>query len=277
MHAEMAIAWVPASSSTIVRLRGLAPPRSRIVPFEDELTLLGALARGGIALTVVEAGGSTHALAIRALRRVHEAFPEQPLVAWCDFRTMHSQQLLEVARAGAQEIVRHEVDELRFVFARIMASATQRAVSARIAMALHDDIPSSLRPLLGYALEHADEHLDRDEVAAVFGVSRRTLHGRLVSAGLPPTRAFLTWCRLFVACALLDQSGHTLDSVAGQLGLSDGHTLGNAVRRYAGEGINRLRDGGALDAMLNAFRATVALGDQSAEALHSLPEPSSAD
>ena len=276
MRPESGIAWVPASSSTVVRLRLIAPPHSTVSAFEDEVELLGALARGGLALTVVEAGGPTHELAVRTLRRVHEDFPQHPLIAWCDLRRITSQELLDVARAGVQDIVRRDFDELKHAFARTIATATQRAVSVQISLALADLVPRSLQPVLEYALEHADQHLDRDAVAAVFGVSRRTLHDRLVACGLPPTREFLTWCRVLVASALMDQPGHTLDSVAGLLDFSDGNHLGQVLRRYAGAGIagiNRLRDGGALEATLVAFRASVESAGRGAIDLDALPIP----
>jgi AraC-like DNA-binding protein len=262
MVPELGIAWVPASSSTIVRLRGIAPPRSTIIAFQDEVALLEALTKGGIALTVVEAGGSTHDLAVRALRRVHDAFPQHPLVAWCNFNTIQSSQLLDVARSGVQDIVRHQLDELKFSFARIFANATQRAVGTEVSEMLRDVVPTRLQPILEYALEHADEHLDRDTVAAVFGVSPRTLHDRLTSAGLPSTHRFLMWCRLLIASALLNQPGHTLDSVAGQLGFTDGHNLGNRLRRYTGHGITALREGGSLEATVSAFLESLTAGSR---------------
>ena len=279
MLPESGIAWVPAESSTVVRLRSIAPPNSMVLPFADEVELLQALTRGGIALTVVEAGGSTHDLAVRTLRRVHEDFPQHPLIAWCDLNRIKSHELLDVARSGVQDIVRRDLDELRHAFTRILASATQRAVSVQIAAALADVVPRSLMPVLEYALERANQRLERNAVAAVFGVSRRTLHDRLINNRLPPTREFLTWCRVLVASALLDQRGHTLDSVAGQLDFSDGGVLGHVLRRYTGNGVNKLRDGGVLDAALAAFRASVESGPAMdlEEETDSLPVHSSAD
>jgi AraC-like DNA-binding protein len=277
MHPDRVIAWVPASSPTLSRLRSVAPPGSHVIAFQDELVLLSALSAGGIAVTVVEAGGTEHELAVRTLRRVHEAFPEQPLIAWCDIRRITSQELIDVARAGVQDIVRSEFDELRHAFARIMATATQRAVGTRIASTLADIVPSSLRPLLEYALEHADAELDREAVAAVFGVSRRTLHARLIGSGLPSTRVFLSWTRLLVASALLDQPGHTLDSVAGQLDFNDGGSLGKYFRRYIGASVTQVRSGGVLDATTAAFRGAVASSSRRARRVASLPESATTD
>ena len=190
---------------------------------------------------------------------------------------MGTHELLEVARSGVQEIVRDGFDELRHTFSVIMASASQRAVGAQISRQLADVVPHRVRPLLEYALEHASDFLDREAFAAVFGVTGRTVQSRLRACGLPPTRAFLTWCRLLVASALLDQPGHTLDTVAEQIGFSEGHHLGNTLKRYTGEGVNRLREGGALAVTSQSFRACIAAKTRVRPLPSSLPTPSVSD
>ncbi len=245
-----------------------------MVPCADEVELLIAVSSGRVALTVIEAAGGSNAAALLALRRLREGFPKHPVIAWCDVRAIEPQELLEIARAGVQDLIRHDLDELRHVFARIVASATQRAISYRILEELADLVPQRLHPLLSYVLEHSDEHLDRDGVAAVFGLSRRTLQNRLTDARLPPLRPFLTWCRLLVAAALLDEPGHTLDSVAAQLDFYDGPNLGTALRRYTGTNITRLRARGAFSEAIRAFRE---VGARSPHADASLPQSSSAD
>ncbi len=239
------------------------------MPCADDIELLMAVSSGRVALTVVEAGGGSNAAALLALRRLREDFPKHPVVAWCDVRTIESHVLLEIARAGVQDLVRHDFDELRHVFARIVASATQRAISFRILDELADVVPARLHPLLSYALEHSDEHLDRDGVAAVFGLSRRTLQNRLTEAQLPALRPFLTWCRLLVAAALLDEPGHTLDSVAAQLDFHDGGNLGTALRRYTTVNITQLRVRGVFTEAVRAFRGEL---DQRPHVDASLPQ-----
>ncbi len=254
MSSEPGIGWVPATSATIVRLRNIVPKGTVVVPCADGAELLEAVTVGRIGLTVIEAGTGSNAVALLALRRVREAFPEHPVIAWCDVRTIETSTLLEIARAGVQELIRHDFDELRHVFTRIASAARRRAVSGRISAMIGGRVPATLRPVLLYALEHADEVLDRDAIAAAFGVSRRTLHNRLVAARLPTTRPFLNWCRLLVASALLEQPGHTLDSVAGQLDFSSGENLGKALRRYTGMGIMQLREHGVLREAVTVFR-----------------------
>jgi|GEM_PF-1344117 len=271
---ELGIGWIPSSSPTINRLRNIVPAGAVVVPCVDEVELLMAVSSGRVALTVIEAAGGSNAAALLALRRLREEFPRHPVVAWCDVRAITPHDLLAIARAGVQDLIRHDLDELRHVFVRIVASATQRAISYRILEEISDVVQQRLHPLLEYVLEHSHEHLDRDGVAAVFGLSRRTLQNRLTEARLPPLRPFLTWCRLLVATALLDEPGHTLDSVAAQLDFHDGANLGVALRRYTGTNITQLRARGAFTEAVRAFRHAV-VANPSYEA--SLPQSSSAD
>lgn len=257
MHPELAIAWVPGDTPALTRFRGLAPKHYTTSAFTDEFALITAIARGEVAVTIVEAGGFDHQRAVRTARRIRDAFPQHPLIAWCDLGRISTRELLDLANAGVQDVLRSDLDELRAVVSSALATATQRAAAARISKALHGVVPRTLRPVFEYALEHAHEHLDRETVAAGFGVSLRTLHGRLMASGLPSTRQFLTWCRLLVASALLEQPGQTLDSVAGLLDFHEGGPLGNAFRRYTGVGVSRLRQGNIFDATVAAFRAAV--------------------
>jgi len=252
------IAWLPGRSAAQARAQRIAPPGYRVVPFDDVASLLAAVASGSVSLTVAEAGGPHHTSSVRAVLQLREAFPAHALVAWCDLRRIDTGQLLELARAGIQDIVREEQDELPHIFSRILATARQRSVASQIVVLLEDLVPRRLRPMLEHGLEHAGEHIDRDEFAAVFGMTRRTLHNRFLRAGLPSPRPFLTWCRLLVASALLEQPGHTLDSVAGVLDFPDGGSLGQYLRRYTGSNVTQLRDRGILHTTIGALRSQLA-------------------
>jgi AraC-like DNA-binding protein len=238
-------------------LREAVRGRALIEPFADAESLLAACARGFIAITVLEVHRTGSAAALTTLRRLHENFPDHPVIAWCDLRSLDTQTLLAVARLGVHELIRQDGDDLPHALAHTIANASQRSVSSRVASELADLVPPRVRPVFEYALEHAGERLSREAVAAVFGISRRTLHNRLDESGLHATREFLTWCRVLVASALLEQPGHTLDSIAGQLDFPDGGALGKTLRRYTGYGITELRKQGAVAMTLAAFRETV--------------------
>jgi len=239
------------------RLREAVRGRALVERYDHVDPLISAVALGQVGLSVLEVRRATSALTLAGIRRLRDAFPAHPIVVWCDLRALDTATLLTVARLDVQELIRADGDDLPHTLARTIANAAQRSVSARIAAELRDLVPPRVRPVFEYALEHAGEHLSRDAVAAGFGISRRTLHNRLVEVGLPPTRPFLTWCRMLVAGAMLDQPGHTLDSIAGQLDFPDGGALGKLVRRYAGCTVNELRDLGALVTLAAAFRRLV--------------------
>lgn len=261
------------------RLREAVRGRALIEPFADAESLLAAMARRSIALTVLEVRRAGSAAALTTLRRIHENFPSHPVIAWCDLRSLDTQTLLAVARLGVHELIRQDGDDLPHALAHTIANASQRAVSTRIAADLADLVPLRVRPVFEYALEHASERLSREAVAAVFGISRRTLHNRLDESGLPATREFLTWCRVLVASALLEQPGHTLDSIAGQLDFPDGGALGKTLRRYTGFGITELRKRVALPMTITAFRETVREIREAQQSAFDTPTPvaSSAD
>jgi AraC-like DNA-binding protein len=272
MDVSLTIAWVPSGSPTQHRLHRLLPRDARLRAFGDDVALIDAITRGDISATVVEAGGSTHDLALRVLHFVARAFPQHPRLAWCDLRSIGATQLLEIAAAGTHGMLRAYADESRRAVADALATATQRAVGPRIIEVIGEVVPQRVRPVMEFAIEHANSHLDRTAVARTFGLSRRSLHTRLATYHLPPTREFLTWARVLVACALLDQPGHSVESVAVRLGFSDGGVLRKILMRYTGLTATRLRELGALRTAARAFQ-----DDVSARQRGELPVASAAD
>ncbi len=248
------VACIPASPLLLARLRDAVGQPERVRHFPDAASALPLIISGSIDATVVAvfAGEIDHALS--TIRLLRETVPTHAVLAWCELRTLSTRQLLDIAQSGVVELVLRDVDDMRHVLARVLASATQRSVVQRIEAKFSAIMPHGLQPLFRYALEHAQEPLTVDGVAAVFGVTRRTLRNRLVDHGMPRPRHFLTWCRLLVAAALLDERGRSLDSVAEQLDFSSGAGLGMTLRRYAGSGIIALRDRHVSSVVEAAFR-----------------------
>ena len=257
VHAAFSIGLLSSATDAAARLSAAARDRAVVVPCSSVEELTAAITVGTVALTVVELRGNRAADMCRAIRQLQTLFPEQPVVAWTDLRDLPTATLLEMAALRVADVIRGDEEYLPMALSRAIGAALQRTVSRRIAQAVGDCFPRRLVPVFEYVLEHVNDQLDRDQLAAVFGISRRTLHNRLTEAGLPPTRAFLTWCKLFVAVALLEQPGYTLDSVAGQLDYSDGSVLANLLRRYVGTGISGLRPHGALAVAARVFREQV--------------------
>ena len=81
---------------------------------------------------------------------------------------------------------------------------------------------------------------------------------------MPLPRKFITWCRLLVASSLLQENGHTLDSVGWQLDFGSGHHLGTVMRRYVGINVSEMRISGISDAVESAFLASIGMNSVTA-------------
>jgi AraC-like DNA-binding protein len=261
------VACIPESPLLSARLRAAVGAQGKVEQFRDGPSALLPVLRGEIDATVVAIGATDAEAGLRTIRHLRAAAATHAIVAWCEIRQPPSRLLLDIAQAEVTELVLRDVEDMQHVLARVLASAVQRSTAQRLDARLSALIAQPMRPLFRFALEHAHESLSVEEVAATFGVTRRTLRNRLVEHRMPRPRVFLTWCRLLVAGALLDERGRSLDSVAGQLDFPSGHGLGMVLRRYLGSGITALRAGQVSGAIEEAFRA----------ALRSLPLEPSAD
>lgn len=251
------VACIPAFPLLLARLRDALGSASLVQPFPDTIAALPSILRGEIRCTVIAVDGIAHAQSIEAIRSIRHMAPSHAIVAWCEPKALSTRQLLDVAQAGVAEIVLRDVDDMRHVLAGTLNAATQRSHAGLIFTRLADEVPPAMRPLFQFALDHSHLPLDLERVAAAFGVTRQTLRNRLLGHGLPLPRTFMTWCRLLVAASMLEESGHTLDSVGWQLDFSSGHHLGTVLRRYVGTGIAELRETGVLTTVESAFRNAV--------------------
>lgn len=270
---SLRVACIPEHTLLLARLRDALGGASHVQAFPDTAAALPSILRGEMRCTVVAVDSRGFADSLQTIRVVTHATPSHAVVAWCDRTTLSTRQLLDVAQAGVAEMVLRDVDDLRHVLARILNSATQRSHAHRIEQRLGQGVPAPMRPVFRFALEQAHQSTDVDRVAAGFGITRQTLRNRLVQQGMPLPRAFLTWCRLLVAASLLEERGHTLDSVSMQLDFSSGHHLGTVMRRYIGASITEMRDTSVVEAVDLAFLAAMGLAARQ----HSLPGDSARD
>jgi len=266
------VACIPESPVLLARLRAAVGKEGRVRQYPDATAALLPILRGEIDATVVAVDQQASEVALRHIRQLRSASPTHAVVAWCELRQSPSRLLLDIAQAGVTELVLRDVEDMQHVLSRVLASATQRSSARLLDERFRHLIAAPMRPLFRFGLEHAHEPLSVDEVASTFGITRRTLLNHLVEHRLPRPRVFLTWCRLLVAGALLDERARSLDSVAGQLDFPSGHGLGMVLRRYLGSGINALRDGTVSAAIERAFCAAL-----TEAAMTSLPLESPAD
>lgn len=254
---SLRVACIPGTPLLQARLRDAVGESGAVVAFPDTSSALPSILRGEIRCTVVavDTDGAQSALSI--LRVLQQLVPSHAVVAWCDRRAVNTRTLLDIAQAGVAELVLRDVDDMKHVLGRILSSAAQRSHSLDIELRLGSCVPDAMRPVFRFLLEHAHQAMDVDRVSAAFGITRQTLRNRLIQHRMPLPRTFMTWCRLLVAGSLLQESGHTLDSVAWQLDFNSGHHLGTVLRRYAGSGVAEMRAAGVSAAVESAFRAAL--------------------
>ncbi|MBC8090330.1 MAG: hypothetical protein H7Z40_23970 [Phycisphaerae bacterium] len=255
---ERRIACFPQKNEALPRLSAALASGTALEPYADVSALIDAIRADRIDATVVFVDDKSFDAAESAIKRIRVGFASHPLVAYFHPRTLTPRHLLRVAQAGITELVQFDVDDSRHNLARILNAASRVSHAEALATRLRDVVPDDLRPLLVYALEHAGSDMDAPALAAAFGLSNRTLSWRMLQYNVPRPRKFLTWCRLLVAAAMLNDNARTLDSVSEQLNFPGGHTLGGVFFRYMNRGINSLREEGVLEEVLLAFRKELA-------------------
>lgn len=254
---SLKVACIPGTPLLEARLRDAVGGPGGVVTFADTATALPVILRGEVRCTVVAVDAANVAAALSILRVLHQMVPSHAVLAWCDRREVITSQLVEIAQAGVAGVVLRDIEDGRHALGRTLNSAAQRSHALDIEARLGPHIPNAMRPLFRFMLEHVHEPMDVDRIAAAFGITRQTLRNRLVHHRLPLPRTFMTWCRLLVAGSLLQESGHTLDSVAWQLDFSSGHHLGTVLRRYTGAGVIEMRGYGVADGVESAFRGAL--------------------
>jgi AraC-like DNA-binding protein len=165
-----------------------------------------------------------------------------------------SSELATLMRAGAHQLVLHDLDDERTVLQAAFRSAEQTTVAEVILEELGDELPPSVRPLVELYLQGVDGPVSIQQAARQLGVHRRTLHHRMEVAGFPVPTELRAWCRLFLAARLLEDPGRTVESVALQLDFHSSSALRNLLKRRTGLAPHALRAAGGLQYLLAEFR-----------------------
>jgi AraC-like DNA-binding protein len=193
--------------------------------------------------------------ALRAAKAIRSVAPDHPIVGYIDPRTLSSQFILEMGRAGLTDLVLRDVDDSRAVLQRVLQNAEQHNVATRIAARMCEGMPRTVRITIQFICQHLRDELDVPGIAAGLGVSRRTLHHRLGQAGSPSASELIGWCRVVFIAHQLGVGGVSLATIATQLDVPSWRNLNYLLRRYLGTGAKQLRHPSALDETVRAFHA----------------------
>jgi AraC-like DNA-binding protein len=192
------------------------------------------------------------------VRQLANAHPELAIVAYCHAGYEHSRDILELAAAGAHELLFHGIDDSGVALRGVLTSASQACAAAQVMHAIASDIPAALLPLFEFCLAYPERATSVQAVAHVLGVHRKTLVNYCAQASLPPPGAILAWCRLLLVGHFLETPGRTVEGIALRVEFASATALRNMLRRYTGLRPQQVRERGGLRCIVDAFRRSLA-------------------
>lgn len=168
------------------------------------------------------------------VRRVRESFPKLPVVLYAPLTRDTARRIMHLANAGADELLLADQDDGGDGLESLVIRAHVSRCAARAIDAMGDQLPAAARAILVQCMHLARKPLSVAARARAVGVNRKTLVNRLGAAGLPGPETVISWCRLLIACELLEDRGRSVERVALLLGFGSGAALRNMFRRYLG-------------------------------------------
>jgi AraC-like DNA-binding protein len=234
-------------------LRGMAHVRM----CERDEELLTLVANGLASVVVVDLRDRAGTPTIGVVRHIRELYPSVPVIAYCALTPDSSRDILELARAGVNDLVLRGVDDVGVPLRAAISSAQDHCGAKEVLAALGPLLPPSVVPFIRYCLENGRRALTVPEVARALGVHRKTLVERHSAAGLPSPSAMIQWCRLLVAARLLEDPGRAVEHVALLLDFPSGTSLRNMLKRYTGLRPGEIRENGGMRCVLHIFRQSL--------------------
>ncbi len=254
-----ALVWDPASRARLQdALRGQASLR-----FCERQGELVTLVENNLAGVVVLDTRDREGLStLNTVRHIRENYPSVPVVLYFAISPDTSRDVLPFARAGVNDLVLRDVDDLRYSLRLALSTAADHCSARTILSELEPLIPASVTPMLRYCLENGRRNLTVEDVADALNVHRKTLVARLSGANLPTPSALISWCRILVAARLLEDPGRSVEQVALLLEFPSGTSMRNMMKRYTGLRPGEIRENGGVRCVLHAFKQAMLGVDQ---------------
>ena len=226
----------------------------------DRQSELLTLVQNGLADVVVLDMRDAHGdSTLPTVRRIREGFPSVPVVLYIAVSPSVSRDMLEFARAGVNDLVLRDVDDVKVTLRSSLLSAADHCSARTVASEIEPLVPANVAPIIRYCLENGRSALTVEDVAGALNVHRKTLVDRLSAAGLPTPSAIIAWCRLLVSARLLEDPGRSVEQVALLLDFPSGTSMRNMVKRYTGLRTGEVRENGGLRCVLHAFKRELTL------------------
>ena len=227
--------------------------RARVIACTTARELADVMRRETVRAVVVEpfdADGASLASTVAAIRGAH---PSVAILLHCRLEPESVREVLPFARAGIDELIVHDVDNLAFAIKSRLAKADEHCSAREVLRRLASHVPRTLQPLVTFCLFNASRNLTVESLARAFAVDRKTLSRRLLKEGWPAPGIVLAWSRVLLVSHLIEQHERPVDQIALALDYPSGTALRNALRRYVGLCPHEIRVRGGLACALQAF------------------------
>lgn len=226
---------------------------SALVFFEGPEQLLAHLGRSRASVVIVDSTDSSKQPTLPTIEAIRSGYPSVPVIAYVRPGGTATRHILAMGELGVHELIFEGVDDTGIALRTALQSAVRQCAAVRVVDALRPHLTSDVLPFVRYCLDRVSRDPSVTDAADYLGVHRKTLVYRLRRSGLPPPRAVIGWCKLFLAAQLLEDPRRSVASVALELDFASTSALRGMLRRYTGLRPQELRSRGGLEAALALF------------------------
>jgi len=227
--------------------------RAKVLFCEDPAALCERVTAASPDAVVIELHDDQGVPVTPIIAALRAAFPLLPIVAISAFSHQATHDLFRAARAGLTDVILLGFDDPCKKLQEVVTSMPHSSPVDRILQEAEPLVPHAIKPMFGFCLESATEHVMVEDMARALGVSPKTLAVRCARTGAPTPRRLIGWGKLLMAAHLMEQQSVSVEKIAHALALESGAALRNLLRRYTGLRPSEVRAQGGLVCMVNAF------------------------
>jgi AraC-like DNA-binding protein len=242
------------------RLAEAAKGRALLRYCEAQPELSALVENGLVGVVVVDVRDRSGESTLETVRLLKQRFPSVPVLLYSTLRPALSREMLVFARAGVNDLVIRDVDDVKHTLVAALSNAADTVSLSSLVSEIEPLLPSNVVPMVRYCVENGRRPLSVEDVASALSVHRKTLVERLGAAGLPTPSSMIAWCRLLVSARILEDPGRSVEQVALMLNFPSSTSLRNMVKRYTGLRTNEVRQNGGARCVLHAFKRYLTVG-----------------
>lgn len=198
--------------------------------------------RRRVLVVVIDAEDPTGASAEGFAAAMREYFRGIGVVAYVRLQSP-SADLCGLGAAGVHDVLISGHTDEGYPARAIILAACRLGAADLVCGELERILPRGLQPF-AFAIVRNPAKGTIGRIAQHLNVHRQTPNTWCRKERYLRPEELLVWCRMFLASALLELTGRTLDSIAGELDYASSTSLRNQLKKYTGMTATQIRDAG---------------------------------